>query len=81
MIRTLTVFLLLTCTGCTRSNESPPNYKFGRIAVSGPVFILIDRKTGCEYVGTHSGGITPRLGPDAIPNCNGTITRLNDVEM
>lgn len=48
---------------------------------NSPVDILRDTGTGCEYLITSHGAITPRLGPDAIPNCSGTVVRLNDVEM
>lgn len=41
--------------------------------------LLVDPETGCEYLSFGSGTLTPRLGPDAIPNCRDTIAP-RDVE-
>lgn len=34
-----------------------------------PVSIVTDKLTGCEYVYTQSGGITPRMYSDGIQVC------------
>jgi len=35
------------------------------------ISIFRDNETGCEYLASWRGGITPRLGADGNPACNG----------
>jgi hypothetical protein len=47
-----------------RDSTDPPNERSGLI-------LRIDHMTGCHYIGTPFGGITPRLDSDGQHICTG----------
>lgn len=56
------VLLALLCAGCGRDNSDPPGGRSG-------MKVKIDNLTGCEYLRTYEGGLTPRLDADGKQIC------------
>ena len=65
MKHALAILALGVLAGCDglKYAESPP--------MTSPryVYIWTDPGTGCDYIGSWDGGITPRLNPDGTQVC------------
>lgn len=59
----LLVLVLLSNMLSGRDDTDDPNGK------RSGMILYTDHKTGCQYVGTVLGGITPRLDKDGKPFC------------
>ena len=62
----LAVFLV-NCTGPGTPLDSTDNRDTG---VRSDMTVLTDHGTGCQYLTTGRGGLTPRLDSDGKPMCS-----------
>lgn len=64
MKHALAILALGVLAGCAPEYVNGPSMSKPRY-----VYIWTDTDTGCDYIGTRDGGITPRLNPDGTQVC------------
>lgn len=64
------IILLVLLAGCAEHVPEPkPKDWPSEVQGNAVIVVYTDPKSGCEYIGYHRGGITPRMGADGRQVC------------